>query len=75
MNYGREERQGKREKKGAENICNLLCLENAIYCSLYLSLEHRATWSCRKRPKEVKLLDLIKMWETQTVKECAGKVL
>lgn len=71
-----ERRDRAKEKiKGAENTCNLLCLQNVIYCSLYLSLEHCATWSCRKRPKEVKLLDLIKMWETQTVKECAGKVL
>lgn len=32
-------RDRQKEKiKGAENTCNLLCLQNVIYCSLYLSL-------------------------------------
>lgn len=70
-----ERRDRAKEKiKGAENPCDLLCREN---CHLLFPLplpEHCATWRCRKIPKEVKLLDLIRMWETQTVKECAGKV-
>lgn len=70
MNYSREENGQKIENKRCRGNMLLSLGEKVtktlvINCFLYLSLEHCAMCRCGKRPSEVKLLDILKMSETQ----------
>lgn len=62
-NSGEEKRKGKKQNKSRDLLCmkKKVTETSVINYSFYLSCNYCATCVCGKRPKEVKLLDILKM--------------